>query len=496
MGRRGGTAGLRASLAVASLGVVLVAVVWWLMEEDAEPGARPGLPTPPVAADEPSLPERALVGDEPAPLAPANDAPVMLHEGPPAPGPPVYSGHVAGPDEQPVVGARIRLHPSGSGDWQERQPLAETRTAADGSFRLELPARPDGPLLAYAEADGHLARSMSPIEPGQPLSITLGWVARAYGTVRDAETGAPIEGARVSSMRGADVLSAADGTYAIDGVVVGQENRVRAEHPDYVASAELFHVRTRGPVQVDLQLAPGVALEIPVVDRVTGAPLPGAAFRYALEGAPFAYADDAGRYATRVSAGSEHHLYVTHEGYASLHWIWEVTDPDARHPPTVPLLPLSSIVGRVEDAEGRPLEGVSVFAANERGGGSIAEVPEEVREAHGLTGRARERASSSASTDADGRFVLEVLSLESPYTLTANREGLAPCRSSPVPRCISSSTSGARRASPTIRAGRSASMRPPANPGRHSAGESMTTCRSDRTNDLETIRTRSSSVPP
>jgi hypothetical protein len=168
------------------------------------------------------------------------------------------------------------------------------------------------------------------------------------------------------------------------------------------------------------------------VDRVTGAPLPGAAFRYALEGAPFAYADDAGRYATRVSAGSEHHLYVTHEGYASLHWIWEVTDPDARHPPTVPLLPLSSIVGRVEDPEGRPLEGVPVFAASERGGGSIAEVPREVREAHGLTGRARERASSSASTDADGRFVLEVLPLESPYTLRANREGLAPCRSSPV----------------------------------------------------------------
>ena len=55
------------------------------------------------------------------------------------------------------------------GDWQERVPLAETRTAADGSFRLELPARPDEPLLVYAEADGHLARSRSPIEPGQPL---------------------------------------------------------------------------------------------------------------------------------------------------------------------------------------------------------------------------------------------------------------------------------------------------------------------------------------
>lgn len=100
-------------------------------------------------------------------------------------------GTVVGPDRKPIGGARVLLWPDGKGDWTE-----ETRTDAAGAFRL----MPRGTAPKYrlrVDADGLAAHVGE--AGGAPLRIALAKGVAIEGTVYDARTRKPVEGAEVTT---------------------------------------------------------------------------------------------------------------------------------------------------------------------------------------------------------------------------------------------------------------------------------------------------------
>jgi len=377
-----------------------------------------------------TLPDRRPAEAEPDALAVPPDA--VADAGVEEPEPAIYSGHVRDPDEQPVEGARLELYVHEGRDWRDSEPLGSATSDADGAFRIELPVRPEQDLLIYAQAKGHGTLSMNPVHPDVEIPIQLMWVTTVSGTVRDAQTSTPVEGAEVFMSRNDKVVTAADGTFSLGGLVVGWESQLIAEHPDYARTEETFLVRERDPLQLDLELAPGVALRLPVIDRQTGAPLPGAEVRSYRGAPPFATADDDGLVALRVTEGEMRSFHVSHEGYASLGWTWSVKDPDPALPPELALAPLAFIDVRIESPDGSPIEGVATGLRNEAILFGEPEVPGDVREIHRLTGAARDHAPPGDESDANGHVLRSVVPLETPYTLKTYGKGYAPSSSEPV----------------------------------------------------------------
>lgn len=190
-----------------------------------------------------------------------------------------YQGLVVDARGAPVVGARVRLLGSPTGDPALESLATEWKTGPDGHFTFQ--AADDAMLEARAgEARGwgHVDRGVRALKT---LKIQLGHVpprdATITGHVRDTR-GAPIEGAVVRgspSTRWGDVATVAtttgpDGAFTLPDV----------DHASYDLSAEAGeHVRgvrenvLGGSRNIELTLDSGLALAGQVVDG-RGAPIP------------------------------------------------------------------------------------------------------------------------------------------------------------------------------------------------------------------------------
>ena len=175
----------------------------------------------------------------------------------------LVAGHVRGPGDRPVAGARVQL--------VKTQPPFErplfARSDATGAFRIEgvLPA----PWRLHVAAEGHARLDQALAVSGDVADLVLRLAAGASvkGTVSSAD-GGPVEGAVITvELRPRDnhlmegAITAADGSFAIDGLVAG-ELTVTAHH------------RQRGLAQVKDRLGDGeqkvVALRLDAGASITG----------------------------------------------------------------------------------------------------------------------------------------------------------------------------------------------------------------------------------
>ena len=266
-----------------------------------------------------------------------------------------YLGTVEDPDGDPIPGATLTIYPNDLGDWREQEPLAVGTSDGEGAFAIPVPAGLDTEryLLIQAEAEGHSTLSMDPIRPDLPMAITLNWTTTVFGRVVDAATYEPLAGTEIGAwaMR---TTSDAHGNYHLPGIPVARRVQLIVTKEGYAGLDEYRELGRRGPTELTIRLHRGAPLRVQVFDFETGAPLPG------VQVSPLAHEDQ-----PFTESGEEYECDVA--------WT-EETD---------------TIRGFVFDVDGDPVAEQSVSA---RG--------------NGTSGR---RLYSSARTDSDGAFEIEVL---------------------------------------------------------------------------------------
>lgn len=314
--------------------------------------------------------------------------------------------HLLGAPGEGIPGARLALVHARTGR------TFSASCGPDGTCRIS--NLPPGEYAVEAAAPGYVqgreGRRAIVLDRAEPdLEIPLTVSSRIGGTVRD-EAGAPVSGAEIRAVvRGGRPYAArseSDGTFLLD--VPPGRVLLGASHPDFApVLLGVLEARRGGWSLLDAVLAPGVAVT-GTVGNADG-PLPGARVRLQRLGPgadagfhyPAAHADAGGRFAFPHVASGEHVLAADAEGLAGRTLRLAV---DAAGPALVVDVRLGAGVvleGRVADAAGRPVAGVSILARDPRAG--------EIR----------------ARTGEDGAFRLEGLSgLE--IALSVEGEGFAP----------------------------------------------------------------------
>jgi protocatechuate 3,4-dioxygenase beta subunit len=270
---------------------------------------------------------------------------------------------------EPIGGAVVRL---GNHAW----PFG--RTDAQGRLRLPIPTEGTTPLLLLAE-DGRQALVQTAARPGQPeQTVLLADPVALSGRIVDGAGRQPVPGALVwvSADPGAFVRADGEGRFRL---LVPSRRRceVEAAAADYLPKK----VRIPGPQLASgrgatLALTRAAALRGGVVDS-GGRPLPGAAVAAvalsALGERPFdpadpvadrAAADAQGRFELR-SLRPEESYEVRASRAGAFPSMQRVVASDPSTPPrgiTLVLSPARAVLGKIQDAEGRPVAGAEVLA--------------------------------------------------------------------------------------------------------------------------------------
>lgn len=276
----------------------------------------------------------------------------------------VLAGRVVDSNKGPVVGATVTLLVGGGGFGPsgESSPAIRvtTTTGADGSFRFTAATERGNRLLV--EAPGFAMMELSGLRSGalRPLALALGRVVT--GTVVLADKRTPAPGALVrfeGAASGRWVEGRADGTFVLEGlpreggrIVADAGERGRGSLP--APSGESGSTR---PVVV---LAPTGTLRGRVVDASTGVAIAGIRVKARRGGALFwDLSGKDGRYEIRGLMPGTFRVSADDPRYVP--WIREAVavtaSPAAGQ--DVPLVRGATLLGRVVDEEGRPVEGAT-----------------------------------------------------------------------------------------------------------------------------------------
>ncbi len=418
----------RRLVAVLGIAAVLVAVVVavQLLEDDAAreaasvpaPAARDVAPMTPPAGSDDALPDAPAADVESLAAAPAEVEP------PPEPAL-VLEGTVVDPTGAPIEGATVAWIPSAAEG--ERPPERELVTPADGSFRLEFDALPTEGRSLSADAPGHVWIAFgggTNWETTTGWTIELGWAVPVSGVVRDAETGAPVAGAEVWVSEERRTVTAADGSYRLEEIPVDWEVALRAAHPDYVERTVEFLLGENAPARQDVELVRGVPVELVAVDRSTGVPLPGAAFRRWRRSEPFAVADGAGRVVVRFDPGASRRMTVTEEDHLPLDWSWDAHEVTPGTSVRLPMSGLAWVEARVVDESGAPIDDARVWVETLEHTFGRRAVPEDAVAAHGTPGSLRDDERDDALERlAPGEFRVATRPTDEPLRVRASASG-------------------------------------------------------------------------
>lgn len=336
-----------------------------------------------------------------------------------------FIGSVRAPDGSPIAGALLSLQED-VGQLRRSPPLAQGTSDASGRFAIPAAGARSRAYAVWARAEGFHETFLASVRPGEELALELAWLTELSGIVRDAETELPIAGATVSSGSEA-VLSEADGRYRLTAVPVGCEVLLTATHPRYVLARERLRLSQREPRTRDLDLAPGIALELELVDRESGAPLAGVN----VEGRPGLASDADGRLALRIATGEDLDLEFRRADLAPARWGWTVDTRETSAPPRVrlPLQGRAWIEGRVRDEDGRPIAGAWLYVEND---GAMLGLfrPEPGESPIGTLGY-REDLHSRQASDADGHFRLAAVPTATPFELQVGHAAFVATTSRP-----------------------------------------------------------------
>ena len=336
-----------------------------------------------------------------------------------------------------VVDARTREPLGGALVYAGTEPSRRTRTGADGSFELVEPA-PGSDWLAAA-ASGHSPAATEELDRSPLILLPPAWTVR--GIVLDA-TREPIPGAHVVAFPRVDggrrfasawgssarALAGSDGSFELSGLWEELAYTVAAELPAVGQTEEIVR-----PDEAErllyLVLATGATLSGQVVDD-TDAPVPGATLRLgeSREGdasrswsramldprpRPETTSDPDGAFAWEHLRPGSWDLVVNAEGYAEERVPGiELEEGRARDLGLLRLATGTPLEGRVQDADGAPLEGAVVHL--------IARSPSFVTVSTGGP------AAPDAVSDADGHFSLPDRRPGEEIDLLVQREGFVP----------------------------------------------------------------------
>lgn len=305
----------------------------------------------------------SLKSGNPAPRAPAADE---------------ITGRVLTTAGEPLDGASVRVVVPRTRQWpllffepvaEADVPLAETRTDAQGEFRVH--AASDHVLDVYAEVEGYATEKRPGVYAGGRVELVLARAAALVGRVTRTSDGTPVEGARLLLEEGVMSLPGrverrattdARGEYRFDGLDPGWYHAsVHSAHEVRVGFT--FSVGEGDETRKDLVFPSGTVISGRVTDGRDESPLAGA--RVWIWGGPdeAAVSDEDGRYRLEgIEINSTSHLHVSCEGFGAFQAARYVGKEGLRQ--DFYLLPGRSARGRIIDAAGTPIAGAYVAAGS------------------------------------------------------------------------------------------------------------------------------------
>jgi protocatechuate 3,4-dioxygenase beta subunit len=275
------------------------------------------------------------------------------------------AGRVADERGGPVVGATVTLWAGGERamflDATAARGVPQTATTkADGSFRFES-ASPEGNRLRV-EAPAFATLERSPVRGGalaRSLTLALGQVLRGTVTLADKKT--PAKGAlvrfegRTQTTRW--VEARADGGFVIDGAP-REPGALVADGGDRGRGTAVFAAGASEPSLI--ALAPTATLGGRVVDAEGARPLAGVRLVARADSAVFvARSGQDGRYSIRGLSPRRYRLSAEDDRFVP--WTRSVNVVAGQgDTQDVPLARAATLVGRVVDPDGTPIEGARV----------------------------------------------------------------------------------------------------------------------------------------
>ena len=371
----GGTVVMK-KLLLASLALLVLAggSAWVLSPSSVEPTRPASRQTDALDARE--APERL---SEPGGAAPLDFAMVDRERD--------LHGAVVDTEGRGVPGARVLVclpvwRSPHAGSWNSgAREGPETRTGADGSFRLRL--EPGAEIRLCVGAPGYATVTLPEVQAGERVRVVLPRAASLLVRVRDEE-GSPVAGAELHLEGNEDrewvgeVRQETDesGICRLDGLPPGWKLRLTVLHAAFARVDRMgVSIPEVGTCEVEVVLRPGRRLSGRVLDAETGSPIPGAEVSDGARLPRIVRTDTAGDFlfAGFPAEDGEPHLLVRAGGYAPLGV--GVHPGDERL--ELSLQRAASIRGRVVDRAGAVVAGARVSA-----GGSM--LPGRF-ESHGLT---------------------------------------------------------------------------------------------------------------
>lgn len=385
--------------------VALVAALVWLLVRGSDAVA------PPTAPAAHGSPPAAVVGPVQHQSMPGRDVAEQVEvereaapeQGDAATAGSVLRGVVVDSDGNAIVTARVALFAGLLHD--DAQPVATTDTGADGSFTFSVRSG-NGPWALRATASEYLAAELAGVSAHETARLTLRPVVVVFGRVVARRDGAPIAGATV---RGGvtPVVSDQAGGYEIRTTPRQSLVTLTARAPGFAERRLELLLYERQPTSIDFELSPMTSLTVQVVDRQTGAPIPGAVARRSHRTPVLAHAEADGLLTTDVAAGEALRLHIEADGYFPASWQWTVPDGDLPQP-MLPLVRSARVLGRVTDLSGRPVvAGVGVRFGSPVGGPYADEASDP--RLHAVPGTFSDALSGASTTsDEQGHFELDV----------------------------------------------------------------------------------------
>ena len=223
------------------------------------------------------------------------------------------SGRVVSPDGGPVPGATVGVTAKGGGSGNPMAAMfggggAQRSATTDETGAFVVTGLQDGPYEVTAEAPAFLPGTVAGVLPGaEDVVVSLGAAATIRGIVVSQADGTPVAGAQVrrkgKAQRGAGnpfmaafardpaVVSAADGTFAIEGIAPGAYE-IWASAKGFADTAKLKVDAVAGATVGDLSLAlpPGSSLAGRVLRKADGSAVAGAVVWVKTDATPFSFA--------------------------------------------------------------------------------------------------------------------------------------------------------------------------------------------------------------
>jgi RNA polymerase sigma factor (sigma-70 family) len=351
--------------------------------------------------------------------------------------PATATGTVIARDGPPVAGARVGVWRSSGGpaalqigrdeDAAERGSQRVLELVADSEGRFEVPLEFVGeradtatPYFVRCETPG-FDDSTADLERGHAIELRPYRLVRFEGRVVEAASGRPLVDVAVDYGPGRNTTTTgADGRFAFDDLMAIDGPRVLLVHRDFAPASVPVSLAGAGPHAHEYALERGTPLDVRFVDAASGAPVGGVRIFAGREASMGLAADADGGLRVHLPESGERVLLGRAEGYAGFRWSLPGGTLESDAEVRVPMHALTTLEGRVVEADGRAVAGahVMVTPVERAPAADLPGVPGTI--AHGtLPERFVAEMFEVVASDAEGRFALGLFAGEGPWNALA-----------------------------------------------------------------------------